>query len=182
MQLSESVNELFTALSKFQGELDNAKKNKKGHGYNYADLANIINIAKPVLESNNLAVTQHFGNCNGQRTLITMLSHSSGQYMYSEFPMETAHLSGGSGKNPVQVLGSAITYQRRYAYAAIIGLAQEDNDAQGVVRNKPVSLPDNWKEQLNAIPNRGSLNELWKEWGSPTSIQDAFTEKASEFK
>ena len=42
--------------------------------------------------------------------------------------MPDAVLHGSSGKNPVQVLGSAITYVRRYNYAAIVGMAQEDDD------------------------------------------------------
>ncbi len=130
MKLSEQTNELFTAFSKFQGELDNASKDKQGHGYKYADLAECINTAKPVLANNGLAVAQMLG-CNerGNRTLITIMTHSSGQYMSSEFEMVDAVLMGGSGKNPAQVLGSAITYQRRYAYAAMIGMAQEDDDA-----------------------------------------------------
>ena len=73
---------------------------------------------------------------NGKQTMITMMTHSSGQYMSSEFEMVDAVLAGGSGKNPAQVLGSAITYQRRYAYAAIIGLAQEDDDAASLTRKQ----------------------------------------------
>lgn len=133
MKMSDQVNELFAALSKFQGELENAPKDKSGHGYKYADLAMCINTSKPVLAANGLAVSQMLGmNEDGKQTLITILTHSSGQYMSSEFVMVDANLMGGAGKNPAQVLGSAITYQRRYAYAAIIGLAQEDDDAHGV--------------------------------------------------
>lgn len=133
MKMSNDVNELFAALSKFQGELENAPKDKPGHGYKYADLAMCINTAKEPLANNGLSVTQMLGmNDNGKQTLITMLSHSSGQYISSEFVMVEASLMGGAGKNPAQVLGSAITYQRRYSYAAIIGLAQEDDDAKNV--------------------------------------------------
>ena len=133
MKMSEQTGELFTALSKFQGELENAPKDKSGHGYKYADLAMCINSAKQHLANNGLSVMQMLGaNDAGKQTLITVLAHSSGQFMSSEFVMVDAQLMGGAGKNPAQVLGSAITYQRRYAYAAIIGLAQQDDDAQGV--------------------------------------------------
>ena len=135
MKLSNETAELFKAFSDFQGELDNASKAKQGHGYSYADLAECINTAKPFLAKHGLAVAQMLGmGSNGKQTLITLLTHSSGQYMSSEFEMVEAVLAGGSGKNPAQTLGSAITYQRRYAYAAMIGLAQEDNDAAGLVR------------------------------------------------
>lgn len=133
MKMSDKTNDLFTAFAKFQGELENASKDKKGHGYMYADLAACINSAKTHLASNGLAVTQMLGaNDEGKQTMITMLTHSSGQWISSEFVMVDAVLQGGSGKNPAQVLGSAITYQRRYAYAAMIGLAQEDDDAASV--------------------------------------------------
>lgn len=133
MKMSEKLNDLFAALSKFQGELENASKGKQGHGYKYADLAECINVAKPHLAANGLSVSQMLGSDEqGRQTMITILGHSSGQWISSEFVMVNAVLQGGSGKNPAQVLGSAITYQRRYAYAAIIGLAQEDDDAASV--------------------------------------------------
>lgn len=133
MKMSQDVKELFTALSKLQGELELVSKARQGHGYKYADLAECINTAKPFLLKHGLAVTQMLGsNEQGKQTMITMLTHESGQYISSEFVMVEAVLSGGSGKNPAQVLGSAITYQRRYAFAAIIGLAQEDDDAASV--------------------------------------------------
>jgi hypothetical protein len=46
--------------------------------------------------------------------------------------MEKAVLQGGAGKNPAQAMGASITYMRRYAYTAIIGMTQEDEDACNV--------------------------------------------------
>ena len=43
--------------------------------------------------------------------------------------MPIAKLAGGGSNNPAQVMGASITYMRRYQYAAIIGLAQDDTDA-----------------------------------------------------
>jgi len=129
-KLSEQTNELFTALAKMQGELENASKLKQGYDYKYADLAQCINIAKEPLSKNGLAVSQMLSQSkNNKCTLITILTHSSGQYMMSEFELVDALLAGRAAKNPAQLLGSAITYQRRYAYASILGMAQEDDDA-----------------------------------------------------
>ncbi len=170
MKLSQETSELFKAFSKFQGELENASKGKQGHGYKYADLAECINTAKSVLASNGLAVSQMLGmNPEGKQTLITILTHESGQYMSSEFVMVDAKLMGGSGNNPAQVLGSAITYQRRYAYAAIIGLAQEDDDAANVGKQKAKSNQVNFaklKELEELIASKGftvqQVCETWK--------------------
>ena len=128
--MSETTTEIFTAFAKFQGELSNASKDKKGHGYMYASLAQCIDGAKDPLSNNGLAVTQLMGVSDKGTTLTTMLTHASGQWFRSHFLMEKATLSGGAGKNPAQGMGASITYMRRYAYAAIIGMAQEDTDAE----------------------------------------------------
>ena len=130
MKMSDQTNELFAALSVFQGQLEHAKKDisKKGLSYKYADLAGCIDTAKPVLAANGLAVVQMMGSDGNGQTLITVLTHKSGQYISSETPMPNGKLQGAAGSNPVQVLGSVITYMRRYAFAAITGMAQEDDD------------------------------------------------------
>ena len=158
MKMSEQTNELFKAFAEFQGELDNASKGKSGHGYKYADLAECINTAKPFLKKNGLAVTQLMGStAEGKPTLTTMLTHASGQYLSDTLVMVEAKLQGGGGKNPVQELGSAITYQRRYAYAAIVGLAQEDDDAASLTRKQETkaraafNADDYLKEACNRI-------------------------------
>ena len=129
MLISEETDKLFDALSKMQSELTAARKVKDGHGYKYADLVECIETAREPLAKNGLAVYQSMGTYDKENTLITVLTHSSGQYIGSEFIMEKAVLHGGGASNPAQKMGASITYMRRYAYAAAIGLAQEDSDA-----------------------------------------------------
>lgn len=129
MLVSEETDKLFAALAKMQSELTPARKAKQGHGYKFADLVECIDTAKKPLAENGLAVTQLMGLYDKEATLITVLTHESGQYIGSEFIMEKAVLHGGAASNPAQKMGASITYMRRYAYAAIIGLAQEDDDA-----------------------------------------------------
>ena len=129
MNKSDSIVELLKAVSKFQGELENVEKAKAGHGYKYATLGNCIDAAKPKLASNGLSVIQLMGNDDkGGVTMETVLGHSSGEYMSSMCVMPIAKLQGGGGSNPAQIMGASITYMRRYQYAAIIGLAQDDTD------------------------------------------------------
>ncbi len=158
MNNSTELNELFSALSLFQGELENATKEigKPGITYKYADLAICLNTAKAHLLKNNLAVTQLLGmSQNGKQTMITMLTHKSGQYISSETELPAAILHGSSGKNPVQVLGSAITYMRRYSFAAIIGMAQEDDD--GNSSNNTTNV----KKQTNQATSKNDDNKPW---------------------
>jgi len=129
MDKSETIIELFKALSKFQGELENVEKAKKGHGYNYASLGHCIDAAKVPLAANGLSVIQLMGTDEkGNNTMQTVLGHASGEYISSMCVMPIAKLQGGGGSNPAQIMGASITYMRRYQYAAIIGLAQDDTD------------------------------------------------------
>ena len=132
---SDGIAELLKALSKFQGELENVEKAKAGHGYKYATLGNCIDAAKPALKANGLSVIQLMGNGEGGTTTMeTVLGHSSGEYISSMCTMPIAKLQGGGGSNPAQIMGASITYMRRYQYAAIIGLAQDDTDGAPKVK------------------------------------------------
>ena len=141
--------ELLSALSKMQGELTGAFKAKSGHGYNYADLAQCIKTAQEPLKNNGLAVIQLLNETEKGTQIETVLTHEAGGYISSSFLMAQAVLMGGGGKNPAQTMGSSITYMRRYAYSAIIGLAQTDDDACNVREPaKPTTDDQTW---INAI-------------------------------
>lgn len=165
MKMSDSTDKIFAALSKMQSELTNASKAKQGHGYKYADLAECIETARTPLADNGLAVSQLMGNAEGGTTLITMLTHSSGQYISSEFTMKEAVLQGGAGKNPAQAMGASITYMRRYAFAAIIGLAQEDDDAKDV-RERKQQMNYNPADDIAKAQSIHSEKELVAFWNS----------------
>lgn len=154
MNKSDSIAELLKSLSKFQGELENVEKSKAGHGYQYATLGNCIDAAKPILASNGLSVTQLMGNNDaGEVTMETVLGHSSGEYISSACVMPIAKLQGGGGSNPAQIMGASITYMRRYQYAAIIGLAQDDTDG--------VNLTGDDKSWIEAARNdMANLNQI----------------------
>ena len=126
MQMSENLTELGVALSKFQGEVNNVSKDKSGYGYKYADLAQILDVVRPLLSKHGLSVVQMPGKSESGVTVSTMLLHSSGQWLQSEtqLPMDTA-----AKMSAAQAAGSVITYARRYALAAALGIAQEDDDA-----------------------------------------------------
>ena len=147
--------ELFAALSKMQGELTGAFKAKSGHGYNYADLAQCIKTAQEPLKNNGLAVIQLLNETEKGTQIETVLTHEAGGYISSSFLMAQAVLMGGGGKNPAQTMGSSITYMRRYAYSAIIGLAQTDDDACDVKEPpKPTADDQQWIDLIKAGTNK----------------------------
>lgn len=124
---------IYKALSDFQQEVPTIKKNASGYNYKFADLEEIIAIIKPVLKKHNLGYTQPLDGTN----LRTVLYHTeSGETIES-----TVEIPQGvelKGQNDFQVLGSAITYLRRYSLSSILGLVtDEDADAAGEQTNTP---------------------------------------------
>jgi hypothetical protein len=134
---SETIGALAAALSKAQADITGALKDSSNPFFKskYADLASCWDACRKQLAANNLAVIQTV-SVNWERdesVLITTLAHSSGEWIRSELPIRAKDASP-------QAQGSAITYARRYALAAIVGLAQIDDDAeaaQGRFTNDP---------------------------------------------
>lgn len=133
MNKSESIASLAGALAKAQAEIENASKNAANPHFKskYADLAEVLNTARPVLAKHGLSVSQWPGFADGVVTLETLLAHSSGEWISNV-------ASAPIGKLDAQGVGSALTYLRRYSLAAVAGIAQEDDDGNGAVKRPAV--------------------------------------------
>lgn len=133
--MSDKIDAISLALAKAQEELESAKKDQSGYGYNYSDLASVIKTAKPVLAKNALSIVQLLGPTEGNVSVTTILAHSSGQFFKSNASLPLIDMKGC---NSAQSAGASISYLRRYAYQAILGMSSEDTDAssQGVKSKK----------------------------------------------
>jgi hypothetical protein len=147
MLQSESVKELNTALAKAQGELFAAKKDSINPHFKskYADLASVWEACREALSSNGLSVTQMPAEFqNNIMTLVTRISHSSGEWLEQTMTCPV-------GKPDPQGIGSCLTYMRRYALAAVVGVYQDDDDANSASyapKERPATLTD---DELNKI-------------------------------
>jgi hypothetical protein len=148
MESSEKIDLLAVALVKAQGEFPSVPMDADNPYFKskYATLGSMIQTVKPILLKNGLAIIQMV--CGGvvmnttQESVgvRTMLVHESGQYIMDS---ATINIDAGQGKNPAQVAGGYISYLRRYAYGAILGLyAEEDNDG---------NTPEQKKEQVTPV-------------------------------
>jgi hypothetical protein len=152
MQHSEHINELATALAKAQGEITGALKDSANPFFKskYADLASCWDACRAPLSNNGLAVVQLTEKgepvtvewdktdqktgevtsfkCNTyEQVIVTMLMHSSGQFIKSALaliPREVSEMG----------IGACITYGRRYGLAAMLGIAQVDQIESGDVK------------------------------------------------
>jgi len=121
---SESIAKLAEALAKAQGEITGALKESKNPFFksSYADLASCWDACRKQLSEHGLAVIQTTAPDDSGVVVITTLAHTSGEWIRGSLRMVPV-------KADPQGIGSCITYARRYALAAIVGLAQIDDDA-----------------------------------------------------
>ena len=133
---SDSVGSVAAALSKAQATITHAVKSSTNPQTRskYADLTGILDTARAPLAENELAVIQSpYALPDGVTVLVTTVMHSSGEWVRSVTPVNPrVKISGGGGAvmavDDMQTIGAAITYARRYALAAMLGIGQEDDD------------------------------------------------------
>jgi hypothetical protein len=135
MNIDKATPELFAALAKAQAEIENASKNAANPHFRsrYADLAEVLNTVRPVLAKHGLCVIQSTAFDGAMVSVETVLGHSSGGSVSSVASCVPA-------KTDAQGVGAATTYLRRYALAAIAGVAQEDDDGNGAAHSKPAPV------------------------------------------
>jgi len=129
MNKSENINELAAALSRAQGAIKGALKDSLNPHFKakYADLASTWDACREQLAKNELSVVQMPDvSDTGGIAVETILMHSSGQWISSRFVMPVP-------KPDAHGVGSAITYARRYALAAMVGIAPEDDDGNKAI-------------------------------------------------
>lgn len=135
MYTSETIGQIAKALADAQSIIEPVIKNKQGYSYMYADLEANITTLKTALPKFELSYTQIVGfNELQQEALITILMHSSGEWIKSYFPLST--IPQMKMTNALQNYGAALSYLRRYALTAICGLSAEDNDAADIKEDK----------------------------------------------
>jgi len=133
------MKELMKSLSDFQAECPVIHKGTKGYGYSYADLPAIFKVINPILKKHDLGFTQLMEG-TGIRTVIFHTKTGQQLESYAEIPQDVQL----KGMNQFQVMGSAITYYRRYALSSALGLVTDkDVDASG----EQVSAPTVVKKQ-----------------------------------
>ena len=161
MNSSDSIKELATALAIVQGQLTFAKKDSKNPFFksNYADLESVWDACRSLLSDNGLAVMQFPGEYNdGNMALNTIITHKSGEWMSQEMSLPVS-------KPDAQGAGSALTYMRRYALAAVIGVVQADDDGNSasekatIVAEKTPSITAQQITSINALIEQTESDE-----------------------
>jgi hypothetical protein len=146
IEQSENIADLATALSKVQANIEGAAKGKVNPAFKskYADLSSVWNACREQLVENGLSVSQFPGEMVDNRmTMTTQLMHSSGQWIRST-------LSIPLSKVDAQGYGSATTYARRYALAAVVGVCPDDDDGNAASRPADRGAPSLNADRITA--------------------------------
>ena len=161
---SHNIGKLALALSQVQGEITGARKGSTNPFFqsNYADLASCWDACREPLAKNKLAVIQTTDNCKEGIMIITTLVHETGQYISGTLTLKPT-------KNDPQGIGSAITYGRRYALCAIVGLAQVDDDGNAASVGPQNYPTDNAEEKPITAAQVKKLKKLLADTKSDVS-------------
>ena len=134
-QSSERIGAIAGALAAAQAELTNPEKTlsaticspfprEEGRTFRYASLASGLDIVRKTLSKQEVATIQstRIEPTTGLVHLTTLLAHSSGEWISSDWPV----CSSKDTEAPHR-MGAALTYARRYALFALVGIAGEDD-------------------------------------------------------
>src|SRR5207249_4691550 len=162
---SESIGTIAAALAKAQAELTNPEKSllatvrssfsREGdRTFRYAPLSSGLDIVRKSLGRQEIATIQvtAIDKDAGLLRLTTVLAHSSGEWISSEWPVcQITDIASA------QRMGAALTYARRYALFTLVGIAGEDDlDAPdlGADPNPAAQKPPDNRKQGNGQASR----------------------------
>src|SRR5574344_1141724 len=137
MLQSGSIAELLAAMADVQSELPTMPKSSQAYGYKYTDLDTITQTIKPILSKHGIGYMQSVGGLTENAlTLTTRIFNKKGEYIEDTAALPTIT---SAKNNAAQTLGMSITYMRRYALCAMLGItSDEDVDANINGTTQPV--------------------------------------------
>jgi hypothetical protein len=159
MNKSESIMKLAEALSKAQGEMPAVMMDATNPFLHnkYASLGAVISTSKEALSKHGLSFTQLVFNDDSKVGVETILMHSSGEWMSEVLVLPVGDVKG---LTLAQVVGSVITYLRRYSLSAILGLyTDEDDDGNGKKDDKESKSASKKTESKTTDPDVGELQK-----------------------
>ena len=147
MTRSDAIDALGTALATAQAAMVPAKKDSSNPHFRsrYADLASIWDACRSALTTAGLSVLQSPRLVPVGVELETLLIHTSGQWVADTLTIPVATPTA-------QAVGSAITYGRRYALAAFVGVAPDDDDGHDATARRPATRVDQVTGELYDAP------------------------------
>lgn len=156
---SQQTDKLDAVMARAQGEADNAIKNKVNPHFKskYADLAAVWEACREALAKNQISLMQFpIHSTDGRLHLMTRVAHG-GQWILSQYSIPV-------GKQDAHGFGSALTYIKRQALKAVVGIADEDDDDGNKSLPPPARPPQ-------AAPSRSTQPQAAPQTQKPATAQ-----------
>ena len=171
MKTSESIKTISPALLAAQRAIESASKASTNPFFKskYADLPTVIASVKPALNDNNIVFLQVVGHNSEGATLTTRLLHESGEWIE-----DTAPIVCKDAADP-QKVGSGLTYMRRYALSAMVGLPAEDDDGNAAAKPKKAKAPQDKPQDDSPAVTVTQVSELVDKWKEFSPLVDDVT-------
>lgn len=125
MTTTDSITNLAAAVQAVQADVGAVAKDSSGFGYKYTSYPAWCAATRRPMHANGLTFMHMMDNIAGEPALITILFHSSGEFIRSAFPLMKA---GVAKANDAQDMGAAVSYARRYNESAMLGIPSGDRD------------------------------------------------------
>lgn len=158
MLQSESINKLLAALTSAQAKFQTLPKDKAGYGYKYTDFDTVVSYVRPIMAEFKLGFMQSLTTTEaGKNALTTRIFNAEGEFI--EDTVALPEITVGK-TNAAQNMGAAITYMKRYALCAVLGISSdEDTDAttEQAPASKSAPAP---KPQAPAKPAEAAKSQL----------------------
>ena len=148
---TQELDKLLAAFAKAQKSIKVAKKDSNNPFFKsaYADLVSVVKASRDALCENGLSIIQRIDKEDSRLMMFTRLGHASGQWMESVIPINPPNAN-------IQTLGSYLTYLRRYAYAALVGVVASDEDDDG----EKVAEHERKSKKTVAVEEIGELEKI----------------------
>ena len=140
-------------LAEFIQEVPVIFKASKGYSYQFANWTSILGIVNPLMKKYKLGFTQGTKIIDGNNAVWTKVydAENCANYEYSEITIPSNVTL--KGQSAPQVMGSLITYFKRYQLSAMLGLVTDsDNDAAEAPKTAMKAKTQNFKEE-NKVDN-----------------------------
>jgi len=131
--MSTKINDIAKALAEFKKAMPELKTDKSAGGrYKYQSLPALLSSISPAMAKHGLSCLQPVHTIADTSYVITMIIHSSGQYLRSATAVPEKYTMAGKvviTKENLQAMGGALTYTKRHALKSMLGIdADEDTD------------------------------------------------------
>lgn len=170
---SDTTDKVIPALQLALGEMTDVTKDARVNAgslrYTYATLGAVLEVTRPLLAKHGLAIMQTAASSAEGPCVHTTLLHSSGQWL------STPPLLIKPQQATPQAVGSAISFARRYAILAVLGIATEDDDGHAAAtpaRQQPRPEPQYEEPERQQTEAEKQVRQIVRDLPDPMARED----------